>query len=72
MTRFLAIILVIWGGAAQAHPGHIADLAGHDHWVAGAAIGIAILVGVYGALTGKSKEDAEADDDTQEEAEVAA
>ncbi len=72
MTRLIASIFVVWGGAAQAHPGHLADLAGHDHWVAGAAIGIAILIGAYGALTGKSKTRDVADDDAVEEEEVPA
>ncbi len=42
-------------GAAQAHPGHLVDAAGHDHWMAGAAIGAAIAVGIWGALKGRSK-----------------
>ena len=36
-----------------AHPGHVADSLGHDHWVAGAAIGAAIAVGIWGALKGR-------------------
>jgi hypothetical protein len=60
--------------AAQAHPGHLTDLAGHDHWVAGAAIGLAIALGLYGALKGKptgakpAEADAESAEDTPEEA----
>ena len=72
MTRLIATLLVVWGSAAQAHPGHIADLAGHDHWVAGAAIGIAILVGIYGALTGKAESADETDEGAAEEADAAA
>lgn len=72
MTRLIASIFVVWGGVAQAHPGHLADLAGHDHWVAGAAIGIAILVGVYGALTGKPKASDDTDEDLSDEEEVPA
>ncbi|MDT0681340.1 DUF6732 family protein [Roseicyclus sp. F158] len=35
--------------AATAHPGHVAETAaGHDHWVAGAAIGIAIVLFALG------------------------
>ena len=26
-------------GAAQAHPGHLAEVAGHGHWLGAAAIG---------------------------------
>lgn len=56
--RFLLIVsFVISASGAAAHPGHMADLAGHDHWVAGAAIGLAILTGIYGALKGKKDTD---------------
>lgn len=61
MRYSLSVILVVFASAAQAHPGHLADVAGHDHWVAGAAIGLAILTSIYGALKGrKEKADAEA------------
>lgn len=59
MRYALSFLLLVTGSGAQAHPGHLADLAGHDHWVAGAAIGIAILTGIYGALKGQKKSDAE-------------
>lgn len=59
MRIILTLLLGIAGSGASAHPGHIADLAGHDHWVAGAAIGLAILTGIYGALKGKKEADAE-------------
>lgn len=42
--------------AAHSHTGHLADLAGHDHWVAGAAIGVAIALGIWGALKGGGSE----------------
>lgn len=35
---------------AFAHPGHIAATGGHDHWIAGAAIGAAVAVAAWGAL----------------------
>ena len=47
---------------AFAHPGHLVDVAGHNHWVAGAAIGAAIAMGIWGALKGGRK-DSEAKDD---------
>lgn len=71
MRYSLTFILTLMATGAQAHPGHIADLAGHDHWVAGAAIGIAILTGIYGALKGKG-ENAEADDAEPDAEEVPA
>ena len=69
MRTILTGFFGISGTAVQAHPGHLADLAGHDHWVAGAAIGVAVLVGIYGALKGKSEaaEEADADADSAEE-----
>ena len=44
-----------------AHIGHLGDVAGHDHWVAGAAIGIAVAAGLWGWLT--------KDDDAEDAAE---
>lgn len=36
---------------ALAHPGHITDVvAGHDHWVAGIALGVAAGIAVIGAI----------------------
>ena len=74
MRLILTVFLALTGGAAYAHPGHWGDLAGHDHWVAGAAIGLAGLAALWGALKGKkskSEEDTENDaspsDETEEE-----
>lgn len=66
----LALILTfsMFGTAGAAHPGHLADLAGHDHWVAGAAIGLIILTGLYGALKGGKDEDPSEDATPEEEA----
>lgn len=59
--RILAAALVsTLPGMAVAHPGHLTDLAGHDHWVAGAAIGIAIVLGAWAALKGQGKESSSA------------
>lgn len=40
-----------------AHAGHWVDVAGHDHLFAGAAIGVAIALGVAGALKGRGQKD---------------
>lgn len=59
MRGLLTISLMLAATAGHAHPGHWADVAGHDHWVAGAAIGLAGLAALWGALKGKkAKEDA--------------
>ena len=64
------LFLIPLAGQAAAHPGHLAGLAGHDHWVAGAAIGLAIAVGVWGALKGRRKDEAaEQADEPETEAE---
>lgn len=70
MRPVLFLLLALLAGPAAAHPGHIADLAGHDHWVAGAAIGAAIAAAIWGHLKGKKTETEEAaeTDDTAEEA----
>lgn len=64
-----ALIGVLVAGPATAHPGHIADLAGHNHWLAGAAIGAAIAAAIWGHLKGKkdAPEDEHAEEDTAEE-----
>lgn len=68
MRGFLALVLTVAGSSAAAHPGHWADVAGHDHWIAGAAIGLAGLAAIWGALKGK-KALAEAEEAKEEELE---
>jgi putative Mn2+ efflux pump MntP len=68
MRVLLSMMLVFTGSAAMAHPGHWADLAGHDHWVAGAAIGLAGLAAIWGALKGKKAEEEEPEEELEEEA----
>lgn len=55
MPRLFAAFLTVFAGPALAHPGHLAGLAGHDHWVAGAAIGLAAALGLWGALKGRGR-----------------
>lgn len=55
MKALPCLVALMMAGAANAHPGHLVDAAGHNHWVAGAAIGAAIAVGVWGALKGRRK-----------------
>ncbi len=69
------IALAIFGAvslvpaAAFAHVGHLAEVAGHGHWLAGVAIGAAIAIGLAQGLRGKSRGDdaAESDDIDEEE-----
>ncbi|MGH1330461.1 MAG: DUF6732 family protein [Paracoccaceae bacterium] len=55
-------------GPLAAHPGHLVDQLGHNHWVAGAAAGAAIAIALWGALKGKSGEKS-TDDEAEEGAE---
>ncbi len=71
MRIALSLILICAGSSAVAHPGHWADLAGHDHWVAGAAIGLAGLAAIWGALKGKKAEENEAEPEEELEEEAA-
>lgn len=69
MRGFLTVLLICAGSSAMAHPGHWADVAGHDHWIAGAAIGLAGLAAIWGALKGKKEKEAaaEAEEELEEE-----
>ncbi len=54
--KALPFLFVLFAaGAAQAHPGHLVDAAGHNHWVAGAAIGAAIAIGALGRAEGQAQ-----------------
>lgn len=65
MRLILTAVLFLTALPAHAHVGHLGDLAGHDHWVAGAAIGAAVLVGIWGAL--KNRKEPEPEPETAEE-----
>lgn len=71
MTRKLfTLTLLLLAAPASAHVGHVGEYAGHDHWVAGAALGAALAVSIWGVLKGKKRKDqieVEAQDDTEEE-----
>jgi len=46
-------IALFSASGAQADPGHLIEVAGHNHWLGGAALGGALLAGLWGALKGK-------------------
>jgi hydrogenase/urease accessory protein HupE len=54
------LITVLSATAAQAHPGHMAEVAGHGHWLGAAALGAAIAIGLWAGL--KARKDAQASD----------
>lgn len=65
MTRILAatLLFILSISSAQAHIGHVGELAGHAHWV-----GVAALVGAaaLAALAAKAKKDAKAEAEAEE------
>ncbi|KZY34842.1 hypothetical protein A3731_18330 [Roseovarius sp. HI0049] len=59
--RFAVFAAAMMGaGAAQAHPGHLAEVAGHGHWLGAAAIGAAIAIGLWAGLKGRKGDASEA------------
>ena len=56
-----AVLAAILPAAAQAHPGHLAEVAGHGHWLGAAAIGAAIAIGLWQGLKGRKDRNEEAD-----------
>jgi len=65
----LTVFLILFPGAALAHVGHLGEYAGHDHWIAGTAIGIAVTLGLWAAWKGKRDDDAAPDPDADSQAE---
>lgn len=64
---------LVWATAAAAHPGHLAEVAGHGHWLGAAALGAAIALGAWAALKDKKKHaDVAEEDDAGDEPEEAA
>ncbi len=53
--------------AALAHVGHLAEVAGHGHWLAGVAIGTAIAIGLAQGLRGKSRDNEKAEAENTDE-----
>ena len=65
--KYLPFLTLLIASPALAHPGHIADLAGHGHWVGAAAAGAAIAIAIWAGLKGKSKPEGEVEPDAPEE-----
>lgn len=63
----LALLFVTFPMIASAHAGHLTDLAGHDHVVAGVAIGVAIAIGIAKAAKGRNAKDNETESDGEPE-----
>jgi len=55
---------ICFGSTAQAHTGHLAEVAGHGHWLGAAAIGAAIAIGLWASLKDrKAREEASSEDE---------
>ncbi len=66
--RIAALATCLLPLQAQAHPGHLADVAGHSHWLGAAALAAAIALAALRARKGRRDRDAE---NAQSEAEEA-
>jgi len=70
--KFASLIAaLLMANTAHAHTGHLAEVAGHGHWLGAAAIGAAIAIGLWASLKDRernqdSEADAEAEDDDPE------
>jgi len=69
MTRLLLASTALFATPAMAHVGHIGEVAGHGHWIAGIAIGAAVGIGLWGALKGRKDPKAEPAEEEPEETE---
>ncbi|MDF0600863.1 hypothetical protein P1J78_08980 [Psychromarinibacter sp. C21-152] len=67
--RIVFITATFAAGPALAHPGHLAEVAGHGHWIGLAALGAAIAVAAWAGLKGRkdADEEAESDEEVSEE-----
>lgn len=66
MRYILMMLGTLAAGPASAHVGHLGGFGGHDHWVAGAAIGLAAGIALWGKL--KGAKDKQADTETEAQA----
>ena len=66
MKFSVVTLFAVLGTPAMAHPTHIIDLAGHDHWAALAGLSAVALAALLAKIKGKS-EQTEADDEATEE-----
>ena len=66
VMRLAFFFLLASASAAAAHPGHIAEVAGHAHWIGLAAAGAAATLA--GWLAGKLSEDEPEEEEVEQEA----
>lgn len=66
MKYLLTFVLAANPLTAFAHAGHFGEFAGHDHWVAGLALGAAVGVAVWGWLKDKDNPGAAESEETSD------
>ncbi len=64
MKTLMTLVFAGLAGPALAHPSHIIDLAGHNHWLAVAAVAAAAAAALWQAKNRGEEADAE---ETEEE-----
>ncbi|MEL7254490.1 MAG: DUF6732 family protein [Pseudomonadota bacterium] len=63
------LMFAMLGTPVFAHPGHLAEVAGHGHWLGAAALGAAIAIGLYAGLKGRKTKAEDSVEDAGEDAE---
>ena len=69
MRAALALTLIALAGTASANVGHIGEVAGHDHWIAAGALGLALGLTLWAALKGRKDATKEVTEEEAEDAE---
>jgi len=67
MRSIVTVIFTLFAVPAFAHVGHWGEMAGHDHVIAGVALGAAAGIAIWGALKGKKNKAAEAEPEAEAE-----
>lgn len=70
MRLLTSTFFLVFATSAAAHPGHIIEVAGHDHWIAIGLIGAAGLAALLGKRKGEAAEP-ETEDEPDTDAEPA-
>lgn len=68
MRYALILVSMVFGTMAAAHPGHLTEVAGHNHWLAAGALAAAaaIALAVLVAKARAHRRDTEADEEEPE------
>ena len=69
MQAVLALTLIALASSASANIGHVGEVAGHDHWIAAGALGLALGLTLWAALKGRKDQNTETAEEEAEDAE---